>query len=116
MKVLILDDDELVAGGLKLLLEEEGVEVVVTTSPFEVPFLLRRERPDVALIDLQMPALKGEKVFELLPRSLRDITRMVVFSGMPNGGRMARAVGADGYISKGEDVCDIVARIRALCA
>lgn len=116
MKVLILDDDELVAGGLKMLLEETGVEVVVTTSPFELPFLLRRERADVALIDLQMPALKGEKVFELLPRSLRGTTRMIVFSGMPDGGRISRAIGADGFISKGEDVWEIVARIRAMCA
>jgi CheY-like chemotaxis protein len=113
-KVLILDDDEAIVEGLTMALNDEGLGVVSTTSPFELPFLLRRDRPDVVLIDLAMPALRGERVFEALSPSLRGDIRFLVFSGCAATDLAATAaeVGADDFIYKGDDFGAIVRRIK----
>lgn len=113
-KVLILDDDEAIVAGLTMALEDEGLAVVSTTSPFQLPFLLRREQPDVVLIDLGMPTLRGERVFEALTPSLRGTTRFLVFSGYPSAdlAEVARATGCVDFIQKGDDFGAIVRRIH----
>lgn len=113
-KVLILDDDEGIVAGLTMALEDEGLSVVGTTSPFYLPFLLRRERPDVVLIDLGMPTLRGERVFEALTPSLRGTTRFLVFSGRSDTdlAAVAKETGAVDFIHKGDDFGAIVRRIK----
>ncbi len=113
-KVLILDDDEAIVEGLTMALNDEGIGVVGTTSPFQLPFLLRRERPDVVLVDLSMPALRGERVFEALSPSLRGESRFLIFSGSaPNElAAIAAEVGAIDFIHKGDDFGAIVRRIK----
>jgi CheY-like chemotaxis protein len=113
-KVLILDDDEGIVDGLTMALEDEGLSVVGTTSPFQLPFLLRRERPDVVLIDLGMPTLRGERVFEALTPSLRGTTRFLVFSGRTDAdlAAVAKETGAADFIHKGDDFGAIVRRIK----
>jgi CheY-like chemotaxis protein len=113
-KVLILDDDEGIVEGLTMALEDEGLSVVGTTSPFQLPFLLRRERPDVVLIDLGMPTLRGERVFEALTPSLRGTTRFLVFSGRTGTdlAAVAKETGAADFIHKGDDFGAIVRRIK----
>lgn len=113
-KVLILDDDEVIVEGLTMALEEDGLSVLGTTSPFTLPFLLRRERPDVVLIDLGMPSLQGERVFEALTPSLRGNARFIVFSGRSAAelAVVAKENGAADFIYKGDDFGAIVRRIK----
>lgn len=113
-KVLILDDDEGIVEGLKMALEDDGLSVVGTTSPFQLPFLLRLERPDVVLIDLGMPTLRGERVFEALTPSLRGTSRFLVFSGRSDAdlAAIAKETGAVDFIHKGDDFGAIVRRIK----
>ncbi len=113
-KVLILDDDEAIVEGLTMALEDEGLSVVGTTSPFYLPFLLRRERPDVVLIDLGMPTLRGERVFQALTPALRGTTRFLVFSGRTDAdlAAVAKETGAADFIHKGDDFGAIVRRIK----
>src|SRR5258708_17363533 len=113
-KVLILDDDEAIVEGLTMALNDEGIGVVGTTSPFQLPFLLRRERPDVVLVDLSMPALRGERVFDALSPSLRGETRFLVFSGSAPAelAAIAAEVAAIDFIHKGDAFGAIVRRIK----
>jgi DNA-binding response OmpR family regulator len=113
-KVLILDDDPLILEGLSMALSDTGLEVTCTSSPFELPFLLRRERPDVALIDLCMPSLKGERVLEALTPSLRGGTHFVIFSGRVDTdlGVLAAENGAVDFINKGDELEAILRRIH----
>src|SRR5258708_404883 len=83
-KVLILDDDEAIVEGLTMALNDEGIGVVGTTSPFQLPFLLRGE------------------------------SRFLIFSGSaPNElAAIAAEVGAIDFIHKGDDFGAIVRRIK----
>ena len=112
-KVMILDDDVQVAAGMQALLELEGVDVVTTTSPFDLPFLLGREAPDVLLLDIGMPALAGDQVLRHIAPRLLKRTAVVLFSGRPRRelAAMAESIGAADCLTKEDDLNVITSRI-----
>ena len=61
MKVLIVDDDALVRGALRMMLSgSDGIEVVGEAGDGdEVAAALAEHRPDVVLMDIRMPRLDG---------------------------------------------------------
>lgn len=114
-KVLILDDDRSIVAGLTALLRSEGIEAHGTSSPFELPVLLRREDPDVVLIDLQMPALAGETVLHLTRRhDMAGNAKVILYSGRQSEelARLTERLGADGFLSKSDDIERVLRRIE----
>lgn len=62
-RVLIADDQAIVRSGLRLVLEAQGIDVIAeATNGREAVDLARQTRPDVAMIDIQMPILDGLEV------------------------------------------------------
>ncbi len=61
IKVLVVDDQEIIRSGLKMILNaQDGIEVVGEGSNgFEAVELARRLRPDVCLFDIRMPGMDG---------------------------------------------------------
>jgi DNA-binding NtrC family response regulator len=118
-RILILDDriDEL--SGLKALLEDEGYEVHMTASPFSLPFVVRSHNPDLILIDVNMPALSGERLLRSIPRkALKTTAPFVLFSGidMHDLASLAKRTGADGCIYKGSDIETVLSQIKQFVA
>ncbi|HWW62399.1 MAG TPA: response regulator [Thermoanaerobaculia bacterium] len=114
-KVMIVDDDITIVRGMTMLLETEGIAACGTSSPFEVPLMLKREQPDVVLLDLQMPALGGQAMLELArEKSMIGHARVLLFSGRSSSelSELTESVGADGYVCKSEDAGQIVRRIH----
>jgi DNA-binding response OmpR family regulator len=113
--VIIVDDDKSIGTGLTMLFEIEGISARATSSPFELPFLVTELDPDVILIDLSMPALSGEAVMRTLARrKLRSTAAILLFSGRDPQtlATLAEELGADGFICKGENVDEIVRKVR----
>jgi DNA-binding NarL/FixJ family response regulator len=113
-RVLIIDDDPAVAAGLALLLELDGRIVRTHTSLITVPLEIRSIDPDIILLDLSMPALSGPAFLNAGGRRmLRTDAPLVLFSGRSRDelARLARELGADGFISKGDELQEIVSQI-----
>ena len=114
MRVLIVDDHPIVVSGCRALLEADpGVEVFEAqdgASGFAAFFDLR---PDVALIDLNLPGLSG---LELVRRILEQApeAQLIVFSMNDDPVVAARAIeaGAKGYIAKNDDPALIAEAVR----
>lgn len=118
-RILILDDRVEEMSGLKALLEDEGYEVRLTSSPFSLPFVIRAEDPDLILIDVNMPALSGERMLRNIPRSaLKTNAPLVLFSGidMRDLAVLAKTTGADGCIYKGSDMETVLSQIKHFVA
>ncbi|MBR0133304.1 MAG: response regulator, partial [Lachnospiraceae bacterium] len=63
-KILIIDDDEFIGNLEEEILTKEGFLVNRAYSGTEALFVLQNTRPDLVLLDLMLPGLSGEKVFE----------------------------------------------------
>ena len=68
-KVLVIEDDADVSEVLALLLRKFGVQVVIAADGITGVELTRKERPDLVLVDLQLPGMNGLEVI----RSIRSI-------------------------------------------
>jgi len=73
--ILIIDDEPDLVAFLGTFLEDHGYEVRAATDPDEGLALLRSQRPDLLLLDLEMPGKTGIKVYVELCREgeLRDL-------------------------------------------
>jgi two-component system OmpR family response regulator len=64
-KILVIDDDDKALAIAKRQLEAAGYDVITSESALKLPVIVQRERPDLVLLDVEMPALRGEHVLEL---------------------------------------------------
>jgi DNA-binding NarL/FixJ family response regulator len=114
LRVLVVDDHDVVHWGFRLLLGEQAwVERCVSArTAQEALHLTANLRPDVALVDLFLAGESGADLCESI-RAASPETRVLLISG---AGRMsaaaARAAGASGFVSKDWDADDVVAAVR----
>lgn len=103
IRLLIADDENLIRSALAALLAmEDDLQVVAqAASGDEALAMARGHRPDVAVLDLQMPGLDGIAVAEELRGSLPECASLIVTShGRPGHLKRALAAGARGFLPK----------------
>lgn len=119
IKLLLADDQALVRGALAALLSlEADLEVVAEVGRGdEVVDAARRTRPDVALVDVEMPGLDGISATAALRAALPACRVLVVTTfGRPGYLRRAMAAGASGFVVKdtpARQLADAVRRVAS---
>ena len=112
-KVLIVEDDELIAKGMATHLAEAGFDPLWVANGEAGMARLRFERPDVCVLDLMLPLLDGWKVIETA-RAEGIGTPIVVVSA--RGSEQDRVhvleIGADDYLVKPFSMRELVALVR----
>ena len=102
MRILIADDHPLFRDGLRSLLMAEGHEVAGEAKNGREAVTLARElKPDLVLMDLQMPELNGIDATKLLTTELPDI-KVVILTASEEDSKLFDAIksGAQGYLLK----------------
>jgi DNA-binding NarL/FixJ family response regulator len=103
LRILIVDDDDVFAGSLAAILSgDPRLEVVDRAANGAQGLTLAiDERPDVVVLDVNMPILDGFAVSRLIRAHLPDV-RIVIVSGSPEDEHLAdaRRAGADVYLRK----------------
>lgn len=107
-KILIIDDDVYIGDMLEEILTKEGYAVARAYSGTEALLCISGEKPDLVLLDLMLPGLKGEKV---LPR-IKGIPVIVVSArtGIEDKVDLLMGGAAD-YVTKPFDTKELLARI-----
>ncbi len=116
MKVLIVDDSEDALRLARRRLEPEGVDIVCAGSGKEGLRVARQEKPDLVLLDLNMPDISGSEVCRLLKGDPELAPIPVIFlSGSGSAEDKVRGLdlGAVDYVTKPFDAYELRARVRA---
>jgi len=113
-KVLIVEDDEVIARGMAEHLDAAGFDAVTVERGDLALTRLRYEKPDVCVLDLMLPGLDGWKLIETA-RGEGIGTPIVVVSarGTEYDRIHALEIGADDYLVKPFSMQELVARVRA---
>src|ERR671931_1549684 len=113
-KVLIIEDDDVIARGMARHLESAGFDAVGVANGESGLARLRYERPDVCVLDLMLPGVDGWRVIETA-RSEGIGTPIVVVSarGTEHDRVHALEIGADDYLVKPFSMKELVARVQA---
>jgi DNA-binding NarL/FixJ family response regulator len=118
-RVLIVDDHAFVRTGLTALLNgADGIVVVGECADgAEVPDIAPRVRPDVVLMDVQMPRVCGLDATRTLLTGQPAVRVLMVSASMtPHTLGGAAAAGASGYLLKGGDPRVLVTAVRTVAA
>lgn len=117
INVMLVDDHGLVRTGIKRLLNDvNGIEVVAEAETGEQAIRqVRKERPDVILMDISMPGIGGLEATRKISQALPGvkIIAVTIHDDDPFPARLLEA-GAAGYLTKGCDVGEIISAIRSV--
>jgi DNA-binding response OmpR family regulator len=113
-RVLIVEDDEVIAEGMARHLEAGGFDAVAVAKGEQGLARLRYEQPDVCVLDLMLPGQDGWSVIETA-RAEGIGTPIVVVSarGTEHDRVHALEIGADDYLVKPFSMKELVARVKA---
>src|ERR671935_1926238 len=113
-KVLIVEDDEVIAQGMARHLGAAGLDPVTVGRGDVALARLRYEQPDVCVLDLMMPGIDGWRLIETV-RGEGIGTPIVVVSarGTEHDRVHALELGADDYLVKPFSMKELVARVQA---
>ncbi len=115
LKVLVIDDSPFVLARTATVLRQHGFEVESASSPIGCSGRILRMKPDVVLLDVEMPALGGpEFLTQLRAHASIARARVVFYSDLPAAelSTLAEETGADGYICKGVAAEELVQRVH----
>ncbi len=119
IRLLLADDQALVRGALAALLDlEADLQVVAEVGRGdEVLDAAREHRPDVALLDVEMPGLDGVAATEVLRAAMPEVRVLIVTTfGRPGYLRRALQCGAAGFLVKAtpaRQLADAVRRVHS---
>lgn len=119
IRLLLADDQHLVRGALAALLElEDDLEVVAQVAAGdEVLAAVREHRPDVALLDIEMPGLDGiEATRQVVAAGTGCRCLIVTTFGRPGYLRRAVEAGASGFVVKDTPATQLAEAVRRVHA
>ncbi len=117
LRVVLVDDQELVRVGFRLILERAGLQVVgEAVDGVEAVEQVRRLRPDVVLMDIRMPRLDGVEATRRVMRLTGDRPRVLVLTTFDLDEYVYEAVraGASGFLLKDVAPEDLVHAVRVV--
>jgi DNA-binding NarL/FixJ family response regulator len=118
VRVVIADDHAVMREGTQLILEAAGIDVVASAATgAEALRMAARHRPDVLLLDLQLPDKSGVEVAQAVHRDYPEVG-VLILTGHGEAGyiRTLLQIGVQGYMHKMASGAEIVTAVRAVAA
>jgi len=116
-KILVVDDHTDILMLISLILKQHNYQIITAQDGVEAIEKATEERPDVVLLDVQLPKLDGYKVCEILKKQegTRSIPVIFISSAYRDLMDVIRGleIGGTDYITKPFETLELVARIKA---
>jgi CheY-like chemotaxis protein len=115
LTILVVDDSDVVLNVTRTVLEAAGYRVLTHPGPSGCVAVILQEKPDLVLIDVNMPKLGGETIVKLFGKAQPNSeTIILLFSTLSSDQLEQRAqqAGAHGFIRKTEDTFELVRQVH----
>ncbi len=114
-KVLLAEDEEHIAAGLRFNLQNQGYEVTVLANGTEALEVLERQRFDLLILDVMLPGVDGVEITRARRRQ-GDWTPILMLTARDDPKDVIGGIeaGADDYMTKPFDLEELFARVRGL--
>jgi DNA-binding response OmpR family regulator len=116
-KIVIIEDEPDILEVLSYNLRREGFEILTSADGIQGLALVKREHPDLVLLDLMLPGIDGIEICTSIkknPDTQHTLLIMVTAKGEESDIVLGLGVGADDYISKPFSPKELVARVKAV--
>ena len=113
-KILVVEDDKDIVRLLKYNLEKEGYRVVAVSDGEAGLAALRKERPELLILDVMVPKIDGFELLKLVRRESRAPVLMLTARKEEVDRVLGLELGADDYVVKPFGVRELLARVKAL--
>ena len=112
--ILMVEDEEAIAKGMRLGLEREGYDVVHAISAEQALDLVRHQQPDLFLLDIRLPGMDGLALCQTLRRDgARQPIVMLTARDEEIDRVLGLELGADDYLVKPVSLRELAARVKA---
>ena len=114
MKILVVDDEDLLVKGIRFNLKSEGYDVISGSNGLEAVSFAQTEKPDLIVLDVMMPEMDGLTACTKI-REFSDVPIILLTAKADDMDKlMGFDHGADDYLTKPFNILELKARIRAL--
>ena len=113
-KILLAEDDELLASLLNFRLQKGGYDVVISTNGREVKEHLNAAVPDIIISDIMMPYFSGMELIEYVRNELKLLVPIIIISSAGNEENVLNAfeLGANDFLSKPVSPSELMVRVK----
>jgi DNA-binding NarL/FixJ family response regulator len=118
MHILVCDDQDIIAEGLKLILEsQEDFSVITASDGAQAIDIVTEKTPDLVLMDLKMPIMNGIKATEVIKQRFPDV-KVLILTTYGDDEWLFDAIrsGADGFLLKDIPHAELFSAIRGTIA
>lgn len=115
-KLLLAEDDDLLAALLDFRLKKEGYEVQLSKDGREVKEHLQNQMPDVIVSDIMMPYFSGMELIDYVRNELKSTIPIIIISSAGNEENVISAfeLGANDFISKPISPSELIVRLNRI--
>ena len=114
MKILVVDDEDLLVKGIRFNLQNDGYEVIVGNNGLDAVQLTQSQQPDLVILDIMMPQMDGLAACARI-REFSDVPIILLTAKAEDMDKLLGfEQGADDYLTKPFNILELKARIRAL--
>jgi len=114
MKILVVDDEDLLVKGIRFNLQNEGYDVITGSNGAQAIELAKSAKPDLIILDVMMPQVDGLTACRMI-REFSNVPIIMLTAKTEDMDKlMGFEQGADDYITKPFNILELKARIRAL--
>ena len=116
MKILTIDDQQLVRLSVTRFLRKQGYELSSVSDAFEALEMLRSQRPDLIILDINMPGMNGLELLRRINKSDSEHIPVLILSGNVAESVIAEAfeLGAVDYMKKPLSLAELGARVARI--
>lgn len=114
MKILVVDDEELLVKGIRFNLQNDGYDVIVGFNGLDAVSQAQSGKPDLVILDVMMPEMDGLTACSKI-REFSDVPIILLTAKADDMDKlMGFDYGADDYLTKPFNILELKARVRAL--